>query len=427
MKRNIFFISIISLLSLLSVIHFAQTTGYNIRSNAGVYNEQQEEPQPNLEYGMPVDSFEVSSNSIKRNQTLGSIFRSLNIDGKYISQLGEQTRDVFDIRKIKAGNLYKVFTARDTAETVTYFVYEDSQVDYVVFHFTDSLRVTKEQHDIVPVTKISEAEISSSLWEAMSNYNLPPMLALDLSEIFAWTVDFFGLFKGDKFKVIYDELYVDDKSVGIGTIHAAWFEHRGDKFYAFRFMQDSTWSYWDEEGNSLKRSFLKAPLRFSRISSKFTHSRFHPILKVYRPHTGVDYAAPSGTPVVALGDGIVVAKGYGKAAGNYVKIRHNSVYTTGYNHFSRFGKGIRKGAKVKQGQVIGYVGSTGYSTGPHLDLRFWKNGKPIDPLKVEAPPVEPINEEKVEKFRESIALYQIKLDSISLRPAFPSQNAYASF
>ncbi len=427
MMRNIIIIAVISILSLFSVFHFAQTTGYNVRPKAETLDEQVDEPEEILEYGIPVDAFEVTKSTIKRNQTLGSIFHSLNVKDKYIRQLNKQTKGIFDIRKIKAGNPYKVFRTKDTTESVKYFVYEDSQIDYVVFNFADSLKVTKEQHDIVPVTRMSEAEISSSLWEAMSNYNLNPVLALDMSEIFAWTVDFFGLFKGDKFKVVYDELYVDNKSVGIGTIHAAWFEHRGDKFYAFRFMQDSTWSYWDEEGNSLRRSFLKAPLRFSRISSRFTHSRLHPILKIYRPHTGVDYAAPAGTPVVALGDGVVIAKGYGRAAGNYVKIRHNSVYATGYNHFSRFGKGIKKGTKVKQGQVIGYVGSTGYSTGPHLDLRFWKNGKPIDPLKVEAPPVEPIKEEKVDKFRESIATYQIKLDSISLKPVFPSQNAYALF
>jgi murein DD-endopeptidase MepM/ murein hydrolase activator NlpD len=283
------------------------------------------------------------------------------------------------------------------------------------------------QRNITPVTRISEAEVSASLWEAINTYNLNPVLALDLSDVFAWAVDFFGLYKGDKFKVIYDELYVGDNSVGIGTIHAAWFEHRGEKYYAFRYMQDSVWNYWDEEGNSLRKAFLKAPLRFSRISSGFSHSRMHPILKVYRPHTGVDYAAPEGTPVVALGDGVVIGKGYNHAAGNYLKIRHNSVYTTGYNHFSRFGKGIAKGTRVQQGQVIGYVGKTGYATGPHLDMRFWKNGKPVNPLHVKAPPVEPIKEENITLFQESIASYRTKLDSISLRPIFPKQDAYLIF
>ena len=380
-----------------------------------------------LEFGIPIDSFVVTNHTIKRNQTLGSIFESLNIPGEQIRELSAKTKGVFDIRKIRAGNPYKVFTKPDSSAKVEYLVYEHSQVDYVLFHFSDSLRVSNGQRNITPVTRISEAEISSSLWEAMSTYNLNPVLALDLSDIFAWTVDFFGLYPGDKFKAIYDELFVGDKSVGIGTIHAAWFEHRGEKYYAYRYMQDSTWSYWDEKGNSLRKTFLKAPLRFSRISSGFTHKRMHPILKIYRPHTGVDYAAPEGTPVVALGDGVVIAKGYNHAAGNYVKIRHNSVYTTGYNHFSRFGKGIAKGVRVQQGQTIGYVGKTGYATGPHLDMRFWKNGKPINPLKVEAPPVEPISEDKLYLYKQSISRYQIKLDSISLRPVFPSQNAFAHF
>jgi len=219
-----------------------------------------------------------------------------------------------------------------------------------------------------------------------------------LSDVFAWTVDFFGLYPGDKFRVMYDELMIDSTSIGIGTIYAAWFEHRGEMNYAFRFEQDSAYSYWDEKGNSLKKSFLKAPLRFSRISSRYSGSRMHPVLKIYRPHTGVDYAAPAGTPVVAIGDGAVVEKGYNHAAGNFVKIRHNSVYTTGYNHLSRFGKGIEKGVRVKQGDLIGYVGSTGYATGPHLDLRFWMNGKAIDPLKVKSPPVEPIKPENMIRF-----------------------------
>ena len=378
--------------------------------------------QPVLEYGIPVDSFHISTHTIKRNQTIGNIFLSLGINEEYLKQLPRSADNIFDIRTIKAGNTYKVFTKRDTAATIEYLVYEHTSTEYVMFHFSDSLTVRAVQKDIRAVTRLSEAEISSSLWEAMYDYNLNPMLALDLSDAFAWAVDFFGLYQGDGFKALYDELYVDDKSVGIGTIHAAWFEHRGQKYYAFRFMQDSVSSYWDEEGNSLRKAFLKAPLRFSRISSRFSYNRKHPVLKIYRPHTGVDYAAPEGTPVVALGDGVVIEKGYNNSAGNYVKIRHNSIYTTGYNHFSQFGKGIAKGVRVTQGQVIGYVGKTGYATGPHLDLRFWKSGKPVDPLKIEAPSVEPIKQENREAFLKLVAEYRVKLDSISLRPIVSYEN-----
>lgn len=399
----------------------------NADSNRPLDETVVETAPPIIKYGIPIDSFNISSYTIRQNQTLSTIMQHHGIDGKYIQELNAKSKGVFDIRKIKAGNKLKILTLSDSTQRVEYMAYEDSQIDYVLFHFGDELTVTAGQHDIIPITKISEAEITSSLWEAMLAYNLNPVLALDLSDIFAWTVDFFGLDKGDNFKAIYDELYVDNQSVGIGDIHAAWFEHKGEKFYAYRYMQDSVWSYWDQEGNSLRKTFLKAPLRFSRISSGFSYNRYHPVLKIYRPHTGVDYAAPEGTPVVALGDGIIVEKGYDKSAGNYVKIKHNSVYSTGYNHFSRFGKGIAKGVRVQQGQVIGYVGKTGYATGPHLDLRFWKNGKPIDPLKVEAPPVEPIAEENLKTYQQKIASYSIKLDSISLKPVFPQQNGFSNF
>ena len=383
--------------------------------------------QPILEYGIPIDSFDVEIYTVKRNQTLGSIMNSLGVNNDLVQQLPSKTKDVFNIRKVKAGNIYKTFSQRDSLSTIAYLVYEHSTTEYVVFHFTDSLSVWAEEKDVSVITRLSEAEISSSLWEAMNDYNLKPVLALDLSEVFAWAVDFFGLYKGDNFKVLYDELYVDSISVGIGTIHAALFEHRGEKYYAFRFQQDSVWSYWDEQGNSLRKAFLKAPLRFSRISSKFSYNRKHPVLKIYRPHTGVDYAAPEGTPVMALGDGVVIEKGYNKAAGNYIKIKHNSVYTTGYNHFSRFGKGISKGSRVAQGQVIGYVGKTGYATGPHLDLRFWKNGKAVDPLKIEAPSVEPIKDQNRDTFAKLVETYRNKIDSVSLRPVLPQNSTHFSF
>jgi murein DD-endopeptidase MepM/ murein hydrolase activator NlpD len=427
MLKNIILATLISAFSIIVTILFVKTGNNRTVSEKKTDKHEVVFEEPILEYGLPVDSFIVETGIVNRNQTLGSIMASHNISAEHIRQVDERSKGIFNIRSIRAGNIYKIFSKPDTITKVEYLVYEHSQVDYVVFQFSDTFSVHRGQRDIVPVTRISEAEISSSLWEAMQNYNLNPVLALDLSDVFAWAVDFFGLFKGDKFKVVYDELYVGDTAIGIGTIHAAWFEHRGQKYYAFRYMQDSTWNYWDEEGNSLKKAFLKAPLRFSRISSGFSHSRLHPILKVYRPHTGVDYAAPEGTPVVALGDGVVIEKGFTHAAGNYVKIRHNSVYTSGYNHFSRFGKGIAKGVRVQQGQIIGYVGRTGYATGPHLDLRFWKNGKPIDPLRVEAPPVEPIKEENRKHFIASISMLKVKLDSISLKPIFPSHSAYSSF
>jgi murein DD-endopeptidase MepM/ murein hydrolase activator NlpD len=374
------------------------------------------------EYGIPIDSFSVIKGRIRTNQTLGELLSNLNVKADVISNLPISTKGKFDLRQVIAGNTYKAFLTQDSSAKLVYLVYEKSPVDFVVFNFKDSLTIQNAQKQVVLVRRLNEATISSSLWETIYQLNLNPNLALDMSDIFAWTVDFFGLQKGDKFKVLYDELYVDNQSVGIGTIYAAWFEHRGERFNAFRFSQDSSASYWDEKGNSLRKSFLKAPLHFSRITSRYSGSRFHPILKISRPHTGVDYAAPAGTPIMAIGDGFIAEKGYNAAAGNYVKIRHNSVYITGYNHLSRFGKGISNGVHVKQGQIIGYVGSTGYSTGPHLDMRFWMNGHPVDPLKVKSPPVEPIKKEIMESYLTFVKGLQLKLDSIPLTPVFPEHS-----
>jgi murein DD-endopeptidase MepM/ murein hydrolase activator NlpD len=235
------------------------------------------------------------------------------------------------------------------------------------------------------------------------------MLALNLSDIFAWTVDFFGLQKGDRFMVVYDEVYIDTTFVEIGRIHAAGFISGKNVSHAFYFVQDSIGSYWDASGNSLKRAFLKAPLKFSRISSHFSYARKHPILRIVRPHTGVDYAAPAGTPVMSIGDGTVIAKGFNGGGGHTVKIRHNSVYTTAYLHLSKYGEGVNVGSRVSQGQVIGYVGSTGTSTGPHLDFRVWMNGKPINPLTVESPPVEPIRESNKAMFDSICVNYKKEL------------------
>lgn len=401
---------VISLLVSLAVL---VAVSYYMRQNSAFRPETAVSAPPTVryEYGIAVDSFRVVEGRIKAGQNLGCILKEYGVCAKFTDKLVKINVDGFTAKSIRAGNSYKLFTTPDSAATPVYFVYKHSPIGYYVFNLRDSLYAYSFQKEVVVVQKISEASIASSLWETMSAQGMNPVLALDLSDIFAWTVDFFGIFKGDCFRVLYDELYVDSASVGIGTIYAAWFVHRGERFCAFRYKQDSTYYYWDEKGNSLRKSFLKAPLRFSHISSRYTGSRLHPILKIYRPHTGVDYAAPAGTPVVSVGDGVVVDKGYGTAAGNYITIRHNSVYTSGYNHFSRFGAGMAKGVRVKQGQIIGYVGATGYATGPHLDFRFWMNGSPVDPLKVKSPPVEPVRSECMAGFiacRDSLA---VMLDS----------------
>jgi murein DD-endopeptidase MepM/ murein hydrolase activator NlpD len=322
------------------------------------------------------------------------------------------SKETLNVRDIKAGNSYTLFIRNDTLQRVDYFIYKDNPVTSYIFDFTDSLHIRRFENEIRSVIRYSSGTIESSLWNSMIDSKLNPVLAVELSEIYAWTIDFFGLQKGDRYKIIYEEEYIDSVSVGVRKIYAAWFEHSGNQFYAIPLLQDGVESYYDLEGNSLRKAFLKAPLRFSRISSRFSNSRMHPVLRIRRPHHGVDYAAPIGTPVHAIGDGRVSRASYDKANGRIVKITHNSVYSTAYLHLSRFGTGIKPGKYVKQGDIIGYVGSSGLSTGPHLDFRFYKNGYAIDPLKVEAPPVEPVSDENREKFEKVSTVIKLLLDSI---------------
>lgn len=356
---------------------------------------------PVLLFGIPADSFNVITGKIRRNGFLSQILPEYGIAVREIEELVRNSSDVFDVRKIRAGNNYFILCDNDSAGRAKYLIYEHDPALSYIFSFNDSLNITPFRKEITKKIKYSSGTVETSLWEAMVSKDLNPLLAISLSEIFAWTVDFFGLQKGDHFKVIYEELYIDDDSQGIGRIYGAQFTWAGKTTNAIPFVQNGIESYYDSEGNSLRKAFLKAPLRFTRISSRFSPSRLHPILRIRRPHYGVDYAAPAGTPVHAVGDGRVVSATTEGASGKMVRIVHNSVYSTAYLHLSRFGPGIASGVSVRQGDVIGYVGSTGLSTGPHLDFRFYKNGSPVDPLKVEAPPTEPVLSENMERFEKA--------------------------
>ena len=350
-------------------------------------------PQPELRFGIPVDSFRIREGIIRPEQNLGEILAGFGISMTKVDQLVKASAGIFDLKKIRSGQNYFLFQEHDTANTTRYLVYENNAVEYVVFDLKDSTSISLGKKEVRKVYKTASGVIHSNLWNTMTENNLNPVLALELSDVYAWSIDFFGIQRGDRFRVLYEEQFVDSVSIGIGPVHAAEFEHMGKSFYAFRYFQDKSFDYFDDRGDNIRRAFLKAPLSFSRISSRFSGSRLHPILKIRRPHFGVDYTAPKGTPVVSIGDGVVIEKGYHGGAGNAVKIKHNGVYTTQYMHLSGYGQGIFPGAHVTQGQVIGFVGSTGLSTGPHLDFRVYKNGSPVDPLKMEAPPSEPVKKE----------------------------------
>lgn len=356
-------------------------------------------------YGINIDSLDIIEGKIKNNQNITSLLSSYNIPRKIIDEIVFNSDTVFDFRKIRAGNKYVVFLSKDSIPKTKYFVYEHNAIDFVLFDLNDTIVIKKMEKEVKIKQSIASGVINSSLWNSLYDSKQNPVIAIELSEIFAWTIDFFGLQKGDNFKIIFDEQYVDSVSIGISNIHAAYFKHMGKDFFAIPFVQDSIETYYDENGKNLKKAFLKAPLRYSRISSRFSNNRLHPVLKIRRPHHGVDYAAPVGTPVMAIGDGKVIETGYKGGAGNMVKIKHNSTYTTSYMHLSKYGKGIKSGVHVAQGDIIGYVGSTGLSSGPHLDFRVYKNGSPTDPLKMESPPAEPVK-------NENIANYTILKDSL---------------
>ena len=344
-----------------------------------------------IKYGVDVTDLIESENTISPGHSLSNILSSSGADANSINNLNLIPDSILNSRKINAGNKYTIYNVNDSAHTLRYFVYHKSKQDFVVLEFLeDTIIASIFSKPAISKKRVSSAVITSSLWNAISDSELDINLALKLSDIYAWSIDFFGLQKMDSFIVYYSELYIDNEPIGIDSIYSAIFYHANHPYYAIYFAKEDIKGYWDLEGNSLRKAFLKAPLSFSRISSHFTYARKHPIYKTVRPHTGVDYAAPAGTPVMSIGDGVVIAKGYKGGGGNTIKIRHNSVYTTAYLHLSKFASNIKEGTHVSQGQVIGYVGSTGSSTGPHLDFRVWKNGEPINPLKLESPPVEPI-------------------------------------
>ncbi|MBK8808886.1 MAG: peptidoglycan DD-metalloendopeptidase family protein [Bacteroidales bacterium] len=355
-------------------------------------------PTINKLYEIVIDSLLVERGVVEPNKNLSDILLPYGINNKQVYDIIQKSDSVFNVRKIKAGNNYTCIRSNDSLKSLKYFIYEISTKDYFVINFVDSLSVYVGVKDVVVVEKVGSGNVESSLWNSMVAANVNPLLALELSDIYAWTIDFFGLQKGDSYKVVYDEEFVDSLSIGIKKIKYAVFNHYGKAFYAIPFMQDSVLSFYDENGQSLRKAFLKAPLRFSRISSKFSNARLHPVLRIVRPHHGVDYAAPIGTPVVSIGDGVVTKKEYNGGAGYMVKIKHNSVYTSAYLHLLKFGSGLNVGTRVQQGQVVGYVGSSGLSTGPHLDFRVYKNNSPVDPLKVESPPVNPVHDTLLPKF-----------------------------
>lgn len=379
----------------------------------------------NEEYVHPMgfcpDTLAMKEGEVQKGQFFSTLLTSLGMTYSEAYDLTQVCDTIFDVRTLRVGNPYDAYFSEhqnDSTGTVSkleYLVYEKDRMNLVVFDCTPPYAVWNYQKPIETVERYADVTISSSLWNDMIGADISPLLILDLSDIYAWTIDFFGLQKGDRFRVLYQEKLCDGEVVAVDTVRYAVFSHGGTDFPAIMFDQkDGGNLWWNEKGESMRKAFLKAPLQYSRISSGFTYARKHPITRKVQPHTGVDYAAPTGTPVMSIGDGEVIEKGYKGAGGNTVKIRHNSIYTTAYLHLSKYAAGLKVGDRVKQGDVIGYVGSTGRSTGPHLDFRVWKNGTPINPLTMDSPPAEPISEENMPLFNSVKEMYEAQIDTIKI-------------
>lgn len=371
------------------------------KNNSAESSTAEKEAEPTLIYGIVADDYLIQSSKVEQGETMGKILAKYGISATTVDKLDKAAKDIFPLRQIRADRPYTTFIVQDSVngDKLDYLVYEKDVVEYIVFGFkNDSLTITKGEKDVTIRRQARSATIESSLWGAIMRDSLPYALAAEMEDIYQWTVDFFGIQQGDHFTVIYDEKLIDTTHVGIGRVWGAKFNHAGKDIYAIPFKQDDKIQYWEYDGASLRKQLLKAPLKFSRVSSRFSRSRLHPVHRVYRPHLGVDYAAPKGTPVRAVADGVVTFKGWGGGGGNTLKIKHAGNLVTGYLHLSGFAKGIKQGSRVKQGDLIGYVGSTGTSTGPHLDYRIWKNGVNIDPLKVPQEPAEPIKKQNMAAF-----------------------------
>ena len=372
------------------------------------------------QFGFTLNNYTVKRDTVKSGDSFGSILEDNNLFYPQIYNIVQKAKKVFDVRRINIGKPYSVLFSKDSLKTPQVFIYQPNLIDYVVVSLTDSLWAEKKSKAVKLVEFEAEGIITSSLSETMEEKKLSPLLSNELSEIYAWTIDFFRLEKGDNFKVIYSSKFVDDSiSVGLNRIHSAYFEHRGKPYYAIEFETDAKKGlveYFDENGKNLRRAFLRAPVQFSRISSRYNLKRKIAFYGRVRPHRGTDFAAPRGTPIRATASGTVTKSSYTRSNGNYVKIKHNGTYSTQYLHMDK--RGVKVGQFVNQGDYIGTVGMTGNTSGPHVCYRFWKNGKQVDPLRQKLPAAKPISKELKEKYLVHMAPIKKQLDAIKSNVTF---------
>lgn len=353
-----------------------------------------EAPAPVVKYGFLLNDYTVVNDTIASGDSFGDILLKHGLNHSQIFQIVEKVRDTFNPRRIVVGKPYTILKSRDSASAPKAFIYENDVVNYTVVNFGDSISAHTAKKPVTLKKRNVSGVITSSLSDAIENEGLNYMITHELNSIYQWSIDFFRLQKGDKFKFVFTEKYINDSIyAGIENIEASVFVHEDKPYYAFNFVADSLSGeadFYDENARPLQSFFLKAPLNFSRISSRFSPRRFHPVQKRWKAHKGTDYAAPHGTPIWSTANGVVIASSYTGGNGNYVKIKHNDTYTTQYLHMSK--RAVRQGQRVKQGDIIGYVGSTGLATGPHVCYRFWVNGQQVDPFRQNLPAAAPIED-----------------------------------
>ncbi|MEO1011357.1 MAG: peptidoglycan DD-metalloendopeptidase family protein [Bacteroidota bacterium] len=374
---------------------------------------QLETTKPVKHFGFDLSNFKVQQDTVKRGDSFGEIMLDNKVEYPKIARISEDFKDTFDVRRIRVGKPYLILKSKDTVEKAQVFIYENDAINYTVVDLRDSVVAYKDKRKVKYVEREASGIIETSLSEAILNQGIDYNVTNNLSEIYAWTIDFFRLKKGDKFKVIYKEKYINDSIyAGAESIEAAYFEHNGRPLYAFGYETDSLKrlvDYYDEDAENLRRTFLKAPVQFSRISSRYNLKRR---IRYYgnkiRPHRGTDYAAPIGTPIRATADGTVVESTRRGGNGKYVKIRHNGTYSTQYLHMRK--QNVKRGEFVRQGDVIGWIGMTGNTSGPHVCYRFWKNGRQVDPLREELPKAEPLAEALRPEYFEFIGPKKDQLD-----------------
>ena len=402
-KKNIYLLSGVSIFSLLLMVYLLtgfQNTPQQLASNSLKDAHLSSFPvfKPNSKYGFILDTFNVSTDKIKPNQFLSQILDEHHVPYEKVDALVRGSSEIFDVRKLRAGKEFTIL-AKDAETPAQYFIYEPDVYKYVVYDIENATAKIVER-EITTEIKAASGIIESSLWQTMVDNELTYDLASRLEDVFGWSIDFHHIQNGDRFKVIYEQNIIEGTPVGAGKIIGAYYKNYDNEYYGIHFENDKHSGYFDLEARPMKKNFLRSPVKYSRISSRFNLNRFHPVLKRRKAHLGTDYAAPHGTPILAVANGVVTKASRTRGNGNYVKIKHDATYQTQYLHMQKFAKGIGSGVHVKQGQVIGYVGSTGLATGPHVCFRFWKNGRQINHLRLNFPPPDPMPKEDIPRFNE---------------------------